>query len=220
MSYVSRMSGLSEKETREAVEKFVGRKGHGAIKDLADIAGITRTYLSRFKNGGSVEKRTLLAIQAALGELEDPGGPSELSKRLRENLVLSTRMRGDGFLQEIARSAGVQFTTLRRFRDRQMEFDNPELVAIHNALWSVLDEETDRVERASEDRALYVEDPDFFAVMAHDFESVAKRLRSGDFDPNEKIEFLLKWFVEALKEIKSFAAKLKGTTPRATGQRK
>jgi hypothetical protein len=62
----------SHESTRRRLERFLARKGHGAVGRISEASGVSRQYLRRFRNGEEVEKKVLLAIEAALDSLERP----------------------------------------------------------------------------------------------------------------------------------------------------
>lgn len=52
--------------TREAVRRFIARRGHGGIKELADASGVSRQTIGRFKDGGKAEDGTVYRLAEAL----------------------------------------------------------------------------------------------------------------------------------------------------------
>lgn len=64
------MSKDEAENVREDLERYIQRQGHGSIGRVAQAAGVTRQYLGLFRKGEDVEKKVLMAIRAALYDLQ------------------------------------------------------------------------------------------------------------------------------------------------------
>ncbi len=68
----SLMEDVELEALRDRLNYFIQRRGHGAIGEVAERAGIGRDWLSKFRNGAvRIERKSALAIRAALDDLDE-----------------------------------------------------------------------------------------------------------------------------------------------------
>ncbi len=63
----SSMCAQNVDQVRQELSLFLRRKGHGAIKEVAERAGVHRNTVERFRDGGNVSLDNYDAIRRALG---------------------------------------------------------------------------------------------------------------------------------------------------------
>lgn len=143
------------------------------------------------------------------------------SKSVREKLVLFVQRRGYGAMTRVAEASGITVNYLIRFRKGETDVEKKTLIAINAGIDALLDKEPKSIDYVAEDELPYqTPNPDVFEVLASDFDSVAKRLRSTDYTADAKIGYLQDWARRLTREIESFAAKQKRSTKSPQGQRK
>lgn len=142
-----------------------------------------------------------------------------LLKEVQEKLNRFVARQGYGAIKTVSDRVEMTPTYLGRIRKGQVEPETKTLIAIR-AVIDVLERELSSTNHAAENPPNYGESADAFDIMAGDFESIAKRLRSSAYTPAEKVRYLRKWLTDAHGEVESFATKLKASTPRPTGNRK
>lgn len=62
------MALLNPDTVRTALQGFLARKGHGAVKDVAERTGLSRMTVARFRDGGGPDEITLTKIASVLAE--------------------------------------------------------------------------------------------------------------------------------------------------------
>lgn len=143
------------------------------------------------------------------------GTPSQ--DELRDRLEQFISRRKYGSIARISEISGVGRNWIGDFRNGR-EIAQKSANSIAHAL-NLLEADA-KVERAAETQVVYASHVDVWDVMASDFESIAKRLRSHGYTPADKIRHLRKWLVDAQREVETFAAKLKARQPRPLSNRK
>lgn len=67
MCDTSRVNAQNVEQIRQELSLFLRRKGYGAIKEIAERAGVHRNTVERFRDGGNVSLDNYDAIRRALG---------------------------------------------------------------------------------------------------------------------------------------------------------
>lgn len=115
------MNPPSEKDLRDKFDQFVSRAGHGAIKELVDLTGLSRPTISRYKAGHKIDSASTRKLASALASLD----LSESGERGTHKTVITSKMMQDfieaasdrGYsIGDISSGSGVPIDTIAKFQ--------------------------------------------------------------------------------------------------------
>lgn len=138
MSNLALMPEHKADEVREELNRFIDRRGQGAVKEVAEAVGVSRQHLGKFRKGADVEQPLRIAIRTVLDELQNRR--SAVAEEVQATYAVPGRRDGRTLPLPSAENMESALRIAKRKRNSSAE---EELLSIQKSIFDL----TDRAER-------------------------------------------------------------------------